>query len=250
MAEKYNPKAKIIVVQHGDKKFNLIQERNVIGGTKTRGIYLFIKAKTEYIEFVYAGPATGNAQYALAYCCYLLKKKATVFLSSAPANRDTAPTTNALKYGVNIAGKYVSLAEAQDAATRYCNENPGRFLCPFGLYDPDYIAILKKSIKAAFPDTFSPHRMWITVGSGTVLSALVQLFPKTLFCCVLVGRNIWQDQYTKQQWKRLTIYRAPEKFVQNAEFPPPYKSLKNYDAKAWRFIRDEGQDGDYIWNVY
>lgn len=246
----HNPKAQIIPIPHEGKTFYLIQDHAVIGGTKTRGLYQYIKSKPQYAEFIYAGPATGNAQFALAYCCSLLGKRATVFLSSVPRVGNTEPTKNALKYGIHIAGKFATLAAAQEASKEYAAEDPERLLCPFGLDDEEFIEILRANLRSAFSADFAPSTIWITVGSGTVLRTLLRLFPNAKYKCVLVGRNIWEDQFTAAQWAQLTLYRAPEKFHENAKFVPPYESLRNYDAKLWRFVAEFGQDGDHIWNVY
>jgi hypothetical protein len=45
------------------------------------------------------------------------------------------------------------------------------------------------------------------------------------------------------------VYRAPERFEDEALEPPPFPSCSNYDAKAWRFIRRHAEAGALFWNV-
>lgn len=248
--ELYNPILNVIPIGFNERLFYIVQDRSVIGGTKTRGLYTYLKDKPEYDEFVYAGPSNGNAQFALAYCCSLLGKKATVFLSSVLPSQHTKPTLNALKYNVQIGGKFVYLKQAEENAKNYVQLDNKRFLCPFGLADEIYINHLEMNIKMAIPKEFTPKNIWLTVGSGTILRTLLRIFPNVNFKCVIVGKKIWEDQFTPEEWNRITIFYAPEKFVQGAEFRPPYLSITNYDAKVWRFVRLYAEDKDYIWNVY
>jgi hypothetical protein len=52
-----------------------------------------------------------------------------------------------------------------------------------------------------------------------------------------------------QHIKSYVLYEAPESFYAVAELPPPYSSVRKYDAKLWRFVLQHGQSGDWIWNV-
>lgn len=91
-----------------------------------------------------------------------------------------------------------------------------------------------------------PKRLWLVCGSGTVLSALRNIWPKTHFLIVQVGHEI--DEKILNGLEK-TVYIASEKFTQPAIENPPYPSNENYDAKLWKFVKEHGQDGDCIWNV-
>jgi len=45
------------------------------------------------------------------------------------------------------------------------------------------------------------------------------------------------------------VLQAPEKFEDAAKDPPPFPSCLNYDAKAWRFVRQRAKPGALFWNV-
>jgi hypothetical protein len=45
------------------------------------------------------------------------------------------------------------------------------------------------------------------------------------------------------------LWKAPEKFEEPAQEPPPWPSCDNYDAKAWRFLREHAGEGALFWNL-
>lgn len=236
---------------HDDKKFNLIQDAYITGGSKSRGLDIFIKKYNTYKEFVYAGPAIGYAQYALAWSCKKNNKQATVYLSTHFA-QDTNPTKQARKLGAKIIKIQDTLAATQDLAKSYCDEDPeNRFLCPFGLDTEEFIEIMVEQFKLANPPDVGSARIWVTVGSGTILKVLMRIYPDAQFLGVIVGKKVWQDQFLPEDWNRLTLYTSALKFGQHVrgQDQPPYKSVSNYDAKLWHFVRIHGVSGDYIFNI-
>lgn len=238
-------------VRYKNKKFNLIQESHVKGGSKSRGLIAFIKNYIDYEEFVYAGPAIGYAQYALAYCCNQLGKKAIIFLS-AGNSYETIPTKNAKKYGATVYKLPKKLSDVQSEAKQYCDEDPNkRFLCPFGLDTEEFIQIMVEEFQRANPPSIENGRIWVTVGSGTILKVLLRIYPNATFMCVRVGKNIWEDQFHPTEWSRMTIYTSSLGFSQNVKRHdiPPYTSVLNYDAKLWYFVKEHGEQGDYIFNI-
>jgi hypothetical protein len=238
-------------VTYNEKIFRIIQDAYIIGGSKSRGLGIFIQKYFSYAEFVYAGPAIGYAQYALAHTCKENNKKATIFLSTH-LDKDTLPTKQAKRCGANIIKIKNSLAETQNDAKKYCESKPDeRFLCPFGLDTDEFINIMVKQFKLANPPDIGNARLWVTVGSGTILKVLQKIYPQTHFMCVIVGKKIWEDQFSPEDWQRMTIYISALKFEWDVRKPdiPPYRSVSNYDAKLWHFARNHGMTGDYIFNI-
>jgi hypothetical protein len=78
------------------------------------------------------------------------------------------------------------------------------------------------------------------------LKALHQIWPDTTFLVVQVGKSIPEAIL---EGIHHVLYEAPESFYALAELPPPYSSVRKYDAKVWRFVLANGQNGDWIWNV-
>ena len=126
---------------------HVIRDDLLIGGTKQRGLYSFL-SKNSATEFVYAGPPNGYAQLALAYCCFLQKKKATIFLSGDISNI----SKKAIEYGATIIAKRKPLEVMQKEAQDYCVQAApavSRYLIPFGLDSPEYIQDLAEALTAA-----------------------------------------------------------------------------------------------------
>lgn len=130
-------------------------------------------------------------------------------------------------------------------------------LLPFGLDSQLFTETLEEQIRSAIPSDLSPKRVWITVGSGTLLRVLAKIWKNTIFMPVIVGKKMWEDQYEPEVWERLggseriNQLAAPQRFVERvpSNLMPPYPSISTYDAKLWQRVLEYGQEGDYIWNV-
>jgi hypothetical protein len=48
---------------------------------------------------------------------------------------------------------------------------------------------------------------------------------------------------------RARVMAAPEKYEQDARYPPPYPSCGNYDAKVYQFMKKLATPGALFWNV-
>lgn len=267
----FNPKLEI---KSYDNKF-VIRDDLLIGGTKQRALYKLI-LQSDKEEFIYAGPSSGYAQIALAYCCALLNRKATLFITGS-----TKLTEKALSYpNCTIYTDNKTLAEAQNKAEKYAAATESgsaakKFLVPFGLDFPEYIKLLVEQLKIAARDTLlypydRKFRLWVTVGSGTLLKAFSEVWPNATFLPVQVGKAIKEENFSKELWQRMGGSRlvellrvnpykdiAPIKGHQYQEFHeevpenlrPPYPALLTYDAKVWQRVLMYGKKDDFIWST-
>ena len=218
----------------------------MVGGTKQRAL-VPLMAKSDHNTFVYAGPVTGYAQVAMAYCASLVKKKAVVFINQQPTR---TPLT---KFVATFPDKYVHLKEIpngylkkiQALASAYAKKTNSYELAVGG-DSPDYIEELYNALKKALPP-LTPTRIWLVAGSATILNVLYRIFPDTHFMVVQVGKTIWPDQI--ENGRRTTLFISQEKFMDIAKKQPPYPSVATYDAKLWTFFLKHGKTDDYIWNV-
>ncbi len=203
------------------------------GGTKRRVIAPLL---TGADEFVYASPAYGYAQVALAHTCTELGKQATIF--TAKRQKLHARTLEAKRAGakiVMVATGYLSNVQAK--AKAYCLAT-GATLLPFGLDVPlvrDGIAEVAKGLG------LNPLQVFTVAGSGTLTRALQMVWRDASFIAIQVGRT--------PEVGRARLLIAPEKFEDDARVKPPFPSCSNYDAKAWRFIREYAKPGALFWNV-
>lgn len=238
----YNPPIVITKHQYNNIKFNVFRDDKLLAGTKQRAVVELIQ-KTDKEKFIYAGPIQGFAQVALAYGAYLNHKKAVLFLLKK------TPRTNLTNFALRF--KSVELHEIengtikklQELADEYHKKNSDSYLLSFGC--SDVFNVLKKNIKEAMPN-ITPKRIWIVAGSSTILNVLYKIFPYTYFMVVRVGKKIWDDQL---DLSRTTLFVSNELFINDAKELPPYPSVATYDSKLWKFFKQHGKNGDYIYNI-
>lgn len=213
--------------------FFVLRDDIVAGGTKQR-VLAPMMGRAE--EFVYASPASGYAQVALARACADSGTRATVFVAQREVmHKRTAAAKQAGAKIIQVPHGYLSNVEAK--ARAYCDAT-GAYLLPFGFDDFEIRAAI-----AAFAGTLpiKPKEVWSVAGSGTLTRSLQMAWPWAKFHAVRIGRE--------PSVGRAHSYDAPEKFDNDALLPPPFPSCSNYDAKAWRFIISHAQPGALFWNV-
>lgn len=208
------------------------------GGSKAR----FIPALFEGVkELVYASPACGGAQLALATVAAKLKKKATIVV--AKRQQMHPRTRQAKELGANIVQVSPGyLTVVQKRSREYVLGNPGARLLPFGLNVPEAVAILAA---CAQETKLKPDEVWCAGGSGVLARALAFAFPKANRYVVQVGHALsWTDV------GNATIIPYPAKFEQLARGTAPFSSDGNYDRKAWEVCRAHHGAGLVLfWNV-
>lgn len=215
--------------------FSIVRDDLIAGGTKARVIPDVLRQIGAPHEVVYASPAYGYAQIALAHAAQAGGYQATVFVAKRKIwHPRTAEAARAGARIMEVPTGYLTNVTAK--ARAYAAEN-GALLLPFGIDLPEMRNALA-SIAAAMP---APVECWTVAGSGTLTRALQQAWPSTAFHAVRIG--------SAPDAGRASIYVAPEKFEQDARIPPPFPSCGNYDAKAWRFIQEHAQTGALFWNV-
>lgn len=214
----------------------VVRDDQVLGGTKRRALDRLV-ADIEADELVYATPAYGFAQIALAGACRAVGKKATIFVA---ARSERHPRTQAAAdLGANIVEvKAGRLNVIQSRARKHC-EDTGAYQVPFGMDDEIFVDAMA-SVIAELPGP-APEEVWCVAGSGVLTRALQRAFPDASHHAVQIGRD--PDVGEAKLWK------APEAFEDDATDPPPFPSCSNYDAKAWRFIREHAAPGALFWNL-
>lgn len=221
--------------------FAVVRDDLLDGGTKRRAIYpLLIGAD----EFVYASPAQGFAQLALAYACRDMKKQAVIFV----AKRDKLHplTAEAKSIGAKIHQVPMGfLSHVTSQAKLYCQPafdvEVTRKLMPFGLDCPEFIEGLADVARST---RIKPSEVWCACGSGTLTRALQRAWPSVPHYAVAVGKAGQHADIGKAT--RLT---APEAYASGAKHPPPFPSCTNYDAKVWQFMLKQARPGALFWNV-
>lgn len=212
----------------------VVRDDMLPGGTKRRVIdALFDGAANEY---VYASPAYGFAQVALAHAARDHGVQATIFVAQRKALH--MRTTQAHAAGariVQVPHGYLSNVTAK--ARAYCEASGSRML-PWGLDAEtvvDRIAALAASLGTSYPE------VWCCAGSGVLTRGLQLAWPDARHMAVMIG--------ARPNAGRAEVLVAPERFEQAARERPPFPSCDNYDAKVWRYFRDHAAPGALYWNV-
>jgi hypothetical protein len=203
------------------------------GGTKARFAgRLFDGAD----EVVYASPAEGGAQTALAITAQQLEKRATIFV----AKRQTphARTLMAKSHGAKVyqvSPGYLSVVQARAGA--YCAATGAR-LAPFG-FDLAWSGGL--IAEAALTTGEEPEEVWCAGGSGTLARGLARAWPRARLNVVQVGKDLTVVGATMHK------HRLPFGAVAGK---PPFPADPHYDAKAFEVcLARHGPGNVLFWNV-
>jgi hypothetical protein len=220
-----------IIEQHG--AIYVVRDDLIPGGTKRRILPRLLVGAD---EFVYASPAYGYAQVALAYACAAQGRQATIFTAK---RKELHPRTlEARKRGAKIVMVPTGyLSNVQSKARAYC-EASGAALLPFGLDTPAFIDALA-GVASSVP--MQPAEVWTVAGSGVLSRALQIAWSDAAFHAVQVGKT--------PSIGRARLWVAPEQFEDDARIKPPFPSCSNYDAKAWRASERNATPGALFWNV-
>ncbi len=191
-------------------------------------------------EVVYASPAEGGAQTALAYAAKVLGKRATIFVAGRSQPHPRAALARRLGAKViEIRPGYLSVVLAR--AREYCAATGAR-LAPFGFDLPEAIATIAAAARAV---DYEPDEVWCASGSGTLARGLAAAWPSARFNVVAVGRELG----AKDVPAGAKIHRYPRPFgtaLRCADFPAD----PHYDAKAWALCKiGQGKGNVLFWNV-
>lgn len=194
------------------------------GGTKARFLRDIIKGAT---EAVYASPAEGGAQTALAQVAHDLKIKATIFVAKRTPPHPRALMAKALgAQVVQIAPGYLTVVQAR--ARAYC-EATGAMLLPFGVDTPEALEAIASAARAL---KIEPDEVWCASGSGVLARGLALAWPKAKRHVVQVGREL-----TPKEVAGAEIHVFPKPFGYALAEQPPFPSDRHYDAKAWQICK-------------
>lgn len=206
------------------------------GGTKAR----FVGSLFDGVDaVVYASPAQGGMQLALAYAAKRLGKQAAIFVAERAHLHPR--TLEAHRAGARIIGVrpgYLSVVQAR--ALEWATFHDARYI-EFGGHEPG----AEEAIAAAARDVaerYGPFpQVWCAAGSGTLTRGLQLGIPDSEHHAVQVGRE--------PEAGSAIIHPSMLRFEQEITAEPPFPSCRNYDAKAWWLARQLAPTGSLFWNV-
>ena len=224
-----------VITEH--EGISVVRDDLYAGGTKARYLaHLFDQAD----EIVYATPAEGGAQTALAHCVHAVGKRATLFVAKRAKPHPRALMAKRMGATVvQVSPGY--LAVVQKRASDYA-QAAGAMLAPFGVDMPEAI---DKIAEAAMSTGIDPDEVWCASGSGVLMRGLAKAWPSARRHSVQIGRGLSEADVAGAE-----IHVHPLAFGQCAKSKPPFPSDPHYDAKAWEIAKARRGAGLVLfWNV-
>ena len=224
-----------VVEEHGG--ILVVRDDLFPGGTKARFLPVLFDGAD---EVVYASPAEGGAQTALAHTAATLGKRATIFVAKRAAPHPRALEAKRVGAKVmQVSPGYLTVVQAR--AREYCRRT-GALLAPFGVDLPE---ARDRIAEAALMTGIEPDEVWCAAGSGVLSRSLAQAWPNAARHVVEVGRKLSSGDVAGA-----TIHKAGVPFSRPSKSPTPFPSDPHYDAKAWeKCKRRHGGGVVLFWNV-
>lgn len=223
------------------------------GGTKERAIIPFVEKLKErgYTHFVYASPFSGFAQIALASTIEKTGIACTIFAETMADSELHEFSLRAEAFGAKIVS-CANLDQAETSSAEFASRSASTYKIPLGFNEPRYRACLKAEIEKLWPELHSPSRLWLPVGSGTLVNVFREVAPpETQIHCVDV--HVLGDQDSRIRGvlalPNTSYYSARQAFHDECEAQCPVPSNAYYDRKVFEVFSREGRDGDVWWNV-
>ena len=223
------------VAQHDG--IHVVRDDLFPGGTKARFLPLLFDGRA---EVVYASPAEGGAQTALAHTAAKLGKRATIFVAKRADPHPRALEAKRVGAKVmQVSPGYLTVVQAR--ARAYCKAT-GAFLAPFGI---DLSEAIDTIAAAALSTGLKPDEVWCASGSGVLARSLAKAFPAARRHVVQVGREL-----SPKDVAGATIHKACLPFSKPSVASVPFPSDPHYDAKAWEIAKARRGAGLVLfWNV-
>ena len=218
----------------------VLRDDLLLGGTKSILANEIIKQNKDKKEFIYASPVYGGFQIALSLYCKLYNKQAVIFCARHKIKHKN--TLICKQLGAKIVEIYPGyLSVVQHRALEYSNKSDDRYYINFGAYSEQNIRLLvKRTQKVIEKWRKNPHRsslrsqepdeIWVAVGSGTLLTAILQATKKTHVYGVQVGADVDIKD------PRVTILKYNKPFEYESRFETPFESMAHYDRKAFEML--------------
>lgn len=215
---------------------HVVRDDLIGGGTKARYLLrLFDNAS----EVVYATPAEGGAQTALAWAAREMGKRATLFVAKRQVPHPRALMAKRLGATIyQVSPGYLTVVQAR--AKAYCVATKAK-LAPFGVDMPEAIEAIASAARSL---GLNPDEVWCASGSGVLARSLAKAWPAARRHVVQVGREL-----TAVDVAGATIHKHPKAFGQEGP-AAPFPADRHYDAKAWQICKARRGAGLVLfWNV-
>jgi hypothetical protein len=220
--------------------FKVVDDGEFLYGTKAKMADFFI-SQIQEDALVYVCPRTGYAPFSL---CYLAKKYNKKLYLIMPASKEASEhQRTAIEYGgIPIFLRIPAMPTANIWAKQFAEKIGAKYL-PFGLKHEMVVAGGVRVFYDNFKD-MDIKTMWSVMSTGVLSRSLQIALPNTEFHAVAVARNIQDGELG-----RAKFYTHSKPFLKEAKIIPPFDCIRTYDAKGWELLKENGNHGDWFWNV-
>lgn len=213
------------------------------GGSKTRFLEQLLDPAAE--QYLYASPAFGGFQIALAATAKALGKRAVIFVAK---RNELAPNTlRAKELGAEIRQvEHGYLSVVQKRAKVAAILEKGSQYLEFGADYPEANASIAETTREITRRLGKePDEIWCAIGSGTIFRGILAGTDTARVVGVQVGREYDDDLPARA---RVIVYPMP--FDRPTRAKPDFPSMPNYDLKAWELCKlNHGAGLVLFWNV-
>jgi hypothetical protein len=215
------------------------------GGTKSILMDGIVKQHPQIKEFVYASPVYGGFQIALSAYCKKHQLKATIFCAQRKTKHPN--TIKCIEYGANIIEVFPGyLSVIEKRAKEYCSKHPNTHKIEFGANTIENIRTITERTRRVFKKLKGePDEIWVAVGSGTLITGILQAVHTAKVYGVIVGA----DFHLKHP--NLKLLKYPQPFETESQIQLDFPSMANYDRKAFEMcLKHRHQNKTVLfWNV-
>jgi 1-aminocyclopropane-1-carboxylate deaminase/D-cysteine desulfhydrase-like pyridoxal-dependent ACC family enzyme len=257
-----SPMAVVEKIKYQETTYFVVRDDLLPGGSKQRACLPLLKNLNEqgFNLFLYASPFAGFAQVALAFAAQKLNLPCHLFCEEDKTKKEPLQKHEFTQLAESFGAKITmtkTLQEAETLSAEESSKNKDHYKIPLGFNCIEFRTEFEHQLKDHWQHIVKsigkvPKRIWLPVGSGTLLSVLRKVIPeKTAINCV--GVQVLPENDSRIQAvmndPQITYYKTNEQFHECAELPPSIPSNIHYDAKLWRFITKYGRHEDLWWNV-
>lgn len=222
--------------------FQIVRDDMMIGSKARFGDYFMSQVKEDTI--VYVCPRKGLAGLAVLELAKKYNKKTVLFMPSSKKVSDHQAIC--IERGaVPKFRRIAAMPNLNRTAEEYANKEGG-FFVPLGLYHPLVVAGVVRVADNLAKEHGEPKEVWCAISTGVLSRGLQIGWPHAKFYSVAVARNLKAGELG-----RSNVISDPFPFLKNerSDRMPPFPTVKNYDAKVWKYMEYKGSWDAWMWNV-
>jgi hypothetical protein len=236
------PKIEIIWDPTHTKRFFVVRDDVHPAGTKGRFGDLLVRS-TSAETLVYVCPRQGYAGMSLAYLAKKYNKRLVLFCPAA--KKVSQHQAECHHRGAELKFHRVAAMPVLNQVARAWAEKHSALFIPLGLHHPLVTACgvrVAYDLRPVLAGCVS--EFWCAISTGVLSRALQIAWPDVPHRALAVARNLQAGEAG-----RAGVISCHLPFAVPTPYPPPFPSVRTYDAKVWQYMVHLGQSEALFWNV-